>query len=83
MVASFNPPAPAVYIIRKLVLWTRLSDAGANTVDVAVATQSAKLRGIWNSASEVRSESEFFGRLEAFLTGVLGADRANQLPQPE
>ncbi|KAA0697409.1 hypothetical protein DTW90_18435 [Neorhizobium sp. P12A] len=82
LVAFLNPTAPAVYIIPKMVLWTRLSDAEANTVDAAMATQSAKLRGIWNSASEVRSDSEFFGTLEAFLTSVLGADRATQLLQP-
>ncbi|MCJ9691593.1 hypothetical protein MOV76_08080 [Rhizobium sp. PRIMUS64] len=83
LIAFLSPPASTIHIIPKMLLWTRLSDAEANTVDAAMATQSAKLRGIWNSATEVRSDSEFFGTLQTFLTGAIGSDRAAQVLQPE
>ncbi|MGR9188841.1 hypothetical protein [Rhizobium leguminosarum] len=83
LVAFLSPPASTIYIIPKMLLWTRLSDVEANTVDAAMAAQSAKLRGIWNSATEVRSDSEFFGTLQAFLTAAIGAARAAQVLQPE
>lgn len=71
------------YSISKLALWTRLTDEEAETVDAAMADQPARLRGIWNSATEVRSDSEFFATLTAFLSAVLGDERATQVLQPE
>lgn len=81
LVAFLNPPI--AYIIPKLLLWTRLTDTEATAVDTAMASQSAKLRGIWNSATEVRSDSEFFGILKAFLSGALSPGRAEDLLEPE
>jgi len=82
VVAFLNPP-PGPYSIAKMLLWTRLSDAEAETVDAAMASQPARLRGIWNSATEVRSDSEFFATLKEFLAAVLGSERAGQILQPE
>lgn len=82
VLAFLNPP-PSPYIIPKLLLWTRLSEDEADTVDAAISAQPARLRGIWNSATEVISDSEFFGTLQAFLTVTLGADRAAELLTPE
>lgn len=76
-----NPPA--AYIIPKLLLWTRLTDTEATVVDIAMGSQPAKLRGIWNSATEVRSDSEFFGILNAFLSVTLSPGRAEDLLKPE
>lgn len=71
------------YAIQKMLLWTRLSDEDAAIVDAAMAAQPARMRGIWNSATEVRSDSEFFGTLQAFLTAVLGPDRTADLLRRE
>jgi hypothetical protein len=80
--AFLNPP-PGPFVLQKMLLWARLTDKEADTVDAAMAAQPARLRGIWNSATEIRSDSEFFGTLEAFLTASLGADRAAELLQQE
>lgn len=82
-VLSYLKPPPGPFSLPKLLLWTRLTDDEASMVDGAMASQPARLRGIWNSATEVRSDSEFFGTLQAFLTAVLGADRAVELLAPE
>jgi hypothetical protein len=74
---------PVLFAIPKMLLWARLTDEEAEAVETAMASQPARLRGIWNSATEVRSDSEFFGTLETFLAAVLGADRAAALLQPE
>lgn len=81
-VVAFNNPPPGPYVLPKMLLWTRLSNDEADTVDAAMAAQPAKLRGIWNSATEIRSDSEFFETLEAFLASALGASRADELLQP-
>lgn len=81
-VISFqNPQGP--YTIPKMLLWTRLSDTEATAVDTAMSAQPARMRGIWNSASEVRSDSEFYGTLLAFLSAVLGDERAKEVASPE
>jgi hypothetical protein len=71
------------FVLPKMLLWTRLTDAEAEAVETAMSSQSARLRGIWNSATEVRSDSEFFGILQTFLTAVLSAGRASELLHPE
>ncbi|MBY5374194.1 hypothetical protein [Rhizobium leguminosarum] len=76
--------APATnWSIPKLMVVQRLTDAEAETVYPAMAAMPAKLRFVWDTASEIRSESEFFGTLQAFLTGAIGPDRAAQVLQPE
>lgn len=79
--ASLPIIEPQPTVIPKMLLWTRLTDAEAEAVSAAMAAQPARMQGIWNAATEVRSDSEFFGTLEAFLTAVLGADRAAALLQ--
>jgi hypothetical protein len=83
---TIDPPEPLpkddTYVLPKMLLWTRLEDEEAELVNAAMSTQSAKLQGIWNSATEVQSDSEFFGDLETFLTAVLGEDRAMEVLAP-
>ncbi|MEX2741077.1 hypothetical protein AB3480_06470 [Rhizobium mongolense] len=80
--APYVAPPPAPYSLDKMVLWLRLSEEEANAVDAAMTLQSARLRGIWNTAQSVQSDSEFFGTLLAFLTAVIGGARANQVLAP-
>jgi hypothetical protein len=77
-----EPEPITTYVLSKLLVWTRLSDEEAETASAAMSTQSAKLQGIWNSATEVQSDSEFFGNLQTFLTAVLGEERATQVLAP-
>lgn len=78
-----EPEEPAgPYSLDKMVLWLRLTEQEADQVDAAMAQQPARLRGIWNTAQSVQSDSEFFGTLQAFLTAVIGATRAGQVLAP-
>lgn len=80
--APYVAPAPAPYSLDKMDLWLRLTEIEADQVDTAMAAQPARLRGIWNTAQSVQSDSEFFGTLQAFLTAVIGATRAGQVLAP-
>ncbi|CDZ60313.1 Hypothetical protein NGAL_HAMBI2605_09460 [Neorhizobium galegae bv. orientalis] len=77
------PPTEHVYLVSKFTIWLRLSEAEAEAVTAAITAQPARLRGLWGAASNVRSDSEFFGTLKAFVTGVLGEGRANEILAPE
>lgn len=75
-------PQPQPYTLPKMELWVRLTDPEAEQVTAAMATQPARMQGIWSSATEVVSNSEFFDDLQAFLTAVLGAERAAEVLAP-
>lgn len=83
LAASAVVAPPTDWSIPKLTVVQRLTDTEAETVYPAMATMPAKLRFVWDTASEIRSDSEFFGTLQAFLTSAIGADRAAQVLQPE
>ncbi|WP_017960010.1 hypothetical protein [Rhizobium leguminosarum] len=70
---------PTDWSIPKLTVVQRLTDAEAETVYPAMSAMPAKLRFVWDTASEIRADSEFFGTLQTFLTGTIGADRAAQV----
>ena len=70
---------PIDYSGQKLTVVQRLTDAEAETVLPAMATMPAKLRLIWDTAAEIRTDSPFFGDLKTFLSNLLPADRADEL----
>lgn len=72
----------APYEVSKMVMWARMTDPEAETVQAAMLEQPARMQGIWAGASKVVSNSQFFGDLQAFLTGVLGEERAAQILAP-
>ena len=83
IIAPAPPPPPdPPYTLPKIELWVRLTDPEAEQVSAAMATQPARMQGIWNSATEVVSDSEFFDDLETFLTAVLGETRAKEVLAP-
>lgn len=71
------------YTLYKTTIWLRMSDPEAETVMAAKDQQPAKFRGLWDDALSVQSDSQFFDTLKEFLTGVLSAERADALLQPE
>lgn len=79
---AFSPPPPPAYSLEKAVIWERLTDPEAEDITAAMATQSAKMRGRWDSAMTIESNGTFFPDLKAFLIGVVGATRADQLLAP-
>ncbi|PDS45204.1 hypothetical protein CO662_24900 [Rhizobium anhuiense] len=83
LAASAVVAAPTDYSVPKLTVVQRLTDEEAETVYPAMSAMPAKLRFVWDTASEIRSDSEFFGILQTFLTGAIGSDRAAQVLQPE
>lgn len=81
-VEPYVQPEPEPYKIEKMDLWLRLTPAEAEQVDAAMGSQPAQLRGVWNTAQTVMSNSEFFGVLSSFLTAVIGAARSAEVLSP-
>lgn len=71
------------YSIPKLTVVQRLTDEEAETVYPAMSAMPAKLRLVWDTASEIRTDSEFFDNLKEFLDALLPAGRSDELLAPE
>lgn len=67
------------YRIGKSVPFRRMTDTEAVTVELLIASASAKFRLIWGAASYIDTRDELFPVLETMLSGALGAERAAQL----
>lgn len=78
-VQVLQPQEPVGYRISKSVPFRRMTDAEAATVELLIASASAKFRLIWGAASYIDTRDELFPALETMLSGALGAERAGQL----
>lgn len=74
-----QPQEPVSYRIGKSVPFRRMTDAEAVTVELLIASASAKFRLIWGAASYIDTRDELFPVLETMLSGALGAERAGLL----
>ncbi|WP_406873287.1 hypothetical protein WHT83_06200 [Aminobacter sp. P9b] len=73
-------PAPApVIVLYPVDLWSRLTNAEADQVEAAMATQPVRVQNIFRSASSYRNDHELWPLLENVATGLFGAARAREI----
>lgn len=79
-VVEYSPPAiePAT-IIPAVTLWERLTDAEAEQVNAAMATQPFRTRQIFLTANTFRSDHELWPLLVQMATDLFGEERAAEL----
>lgn len=86
-VNALNNPAkpiiPAdVKILPAVTLWERLTEAEAEQVNAAMATQPFRTRQIFLTANTFRSDHELWPLLEQMATDLFGEERAAELLSP-
>ncbi|WP_192800540.1 hypothetical protein [Brucella anthropi] len=72
-------PEPAVTVLPSVTLWERLTEAEAEQVNAAMATQPFRTRQIFLTANTFRSDHELWPLLEQVATELFGAHRASEL----
>ncbi|AVH41806.1 hypothetical protein [Agrobacterium tumefaciens] len=79
-----NAPAqpPSIPILYRVDLWSRLTEDEAEQVELAMASQSARVRNIFNSAASYRSDHELWSLLEETAVDLFGQDRAAEILAP-
>ena len=78
-IAPYVAPPPGPYILSKLVITRRLTDAELTASETAMASAPLRLQVEWRNANEVRSDDPSFPALLTFFTGLFGATRANAI----
>lgn len=73
---------PVITIVPAVTLWERMTDAEAEQVAEAMATQPFRTRKIFETASTFRSDHELWPLLEQIANELFGADRAAELLAP-
>lgn len=68
-----------VKILPAVTLWERLSEAEAEQVNAAMATQPFRTRQIFMTANTFRSDHELWPLLVQMATELFGEDRAAEL----
>ncbi|GAA5666154.1 hypothetical protein Brsp07_04663 [Brucella sp. NBRC 14130] len=82
---AMSPEAPeypepmTVTVIPAVTLWERLTEAEAEQVDAAMATQPFRTRQIFLTANTFRSDHEFWPLLVQMATELFGEERAAEL----
>ncbi len=74
----FDPPA-AVVILYPADLWRRTTDAEAEAIEAAIATQPVRIRNVFRTANVYRSDDELWPLLVAVAQGLFGEERAGEL----
>lgn len=74
-----EPPPPVVKILYPVTLWSRLTNAEAEAVEAAMATQPVRIQNIFRSASSYQSDHELWPLLEQVATGLFGPARAAEI----
>lgn len=77
-----SPPLPLpdpVTIVPSVKLWERMTDAEAEQVEVAMASQPFRTRQIFMTAQTFRSDHELWSLLEGMATTLFGEERAGEL----
>lgn len=72
-------PVPVVTILPAVALWERLTEAEADQVNEAMATQPIRTQRIFTTASTFHSDHELWPLLEQMATELFGAERAAEL----
>lgn len=73
------PPPPPVTVLPTVTLWERLSEAEAEQVNAAMATQPFRTRQIFLTANTFRSDHELWLLLMQMATDLFGEARAAEL----
>lgn len=73
------PPVPVVTVVPAVTLWERLTEAEAEQVNAAMATQPFRTRKIFETANTFRSDHELWPLLESMATELFGEVRAAEL----
>lgn len=71
-------PEPVV-IVYPVDLWSRMTDAEADAVEAAMATQTIRVQNIFKSASSYRGDHELWPLLTSMATELFGAPRAAEI----
>lgn len=82
-IAPYVPPPPPAVVVPSVTLWERMSDAEAEQVEAAMATQPFRTRQIFMTAQTFRSDHELWPLLESMATQLFGETRASELLAPE
>ncbi|WGG61877.1 hypothetical protein [Brucella intermedia] len=69
-------------VLPSVTLWERMTDAEAEQVNAAMATQSIRTRQIFLTANTFRSDHELWPLLVQMATDLFGAERAAELLSP-
>ena len=72
-------PLPTTYVIPKDLIWRRATDAEAEAMEVALQSQSIRLRRIYDGASVITTDDELFGMLNSAMVAMFGETRAAEL----
>lgn len=79
-VVEYTPPAvEPVTILPAVTLWERMTDAEAEQVNAAMATQPFRTRQIFLTANTFRSDHELWPLLVQMATDLFGEERAAEL----
>ena len=80
-IAPYVPPElpqlPSV--LYPVDLWSRMTDAEADQVEAAMATQPVRIQNIFKYASSYRSDHELWPLLDTMATSLFGAERAAEI----
>jgi len=80
------PPIPeppeSVTIVYPVDLWSRMTDAEAEAVEAAMATQPVRIQNIFRFASSYRSDHELWPLLVSMATDLFGATKAAEILAP-
>lgn len=76
-VPSEQPQVPT--ILYPVDLWSRMTDAEADQVEAAMATQPVRIQNIFKYASSYRSDHELWPLLDTMATSLFGAERAAEI----
>ncbi|WP_254799541.1 hypothetical protein [Falsochrobactrum tianjinense] len=75
-------PEPAVTVLSAVTLWERLTEAEADRVNDAMATQPVRTQRIFTTANTFRSDHELWPLLEQMANQLFGKTRAAELLAP-
>lgn len=71
-----------VTVTKKIDLWRRCSNDEAAKIQAALAAAAPREKGLFEAATEFRSDDEEYGALLTAAEGLFGADRAAELLAP-
>ena len=85
-VVEYTPPPiehpEPVIVVSSVTLWERMTDAEAEQVNAAMATQPFRTRQIFLTANTFRSDHELWPLLVQMATDLFGEERAAELLSP-
>ncbi|WP_025199132.1 hypothetical protein [Brucella sp. BO2] len=82
-VVEYTPPnVPSITVLHTVTLWERLTEAEAEQVNAAMATQPFRTRQIFLTANTFRSDHELWPLLVQMATDLFGEARAAELLAP-